>query len=98
MQTKKTLEDRLNGLKQGARWFQVLATVLLVLGLVQLSGGGLTLLTLLRPGQGWGAPLTSAASAALNGLMYLAFAWFARRVGDAFSSIVDVICELGEIV
>jgi drug/metabolite transporter (DMT)-like permease len=94
----ESLQGRLGNLEQGARWFQVLGVVLVVLGIVGVVGGGLKLLLLLQPGSQWAEVLVGAASTASDGVIYLVLGWFARRAGDAFTSIVAVIRELGEIV
>jgi hypothetical protein len=98
MNDDRLLRDKLGSIEQGARWFHVLAVVLLVIGCVALGGGALQLLGLLGARSDWTRILSHVWSAAFGALHYFILAWLARRAADAFTSIAALIRELGEIV
>jgi hypothetical protein len=98
MDNAEVLHTKLGDIERGARWFHVLAVVLVVFGCIGVGGGALKLLRLLRDDSVWTAVLSGAWTTAFGALPYFLLAWLARRAADAFTTIAALIREIGEIV
>jgi hypothetical protein len=92
------LQAKLGKIEQGARGFQVLAVVLLVIGCVGVGGGALGLLHLAHRHFAWAATLAWALRLVFGALPYFLVSWLARRVADALTTIASLIREIQEIV
>ncbi len=98
MEEATDLQGKLGNIERGARSFQILAVVLLVIGCVGLGGGALQLLALLGRHAVWTDVLADTARTAFGALQYFLLAFLARRAADGFATIGELIREIGEIV
>lgn len=98
MEQAAGLQSKLGNIERGARSFQILAVVLVVIGCVGIGGGALKLLELLGRDAVWTDVLADALRTAFGALQYFLLAWLARRAAEGFVTIADLIREIGEIV
>jgi hypothetical protein len=98
METMETLKSRLAQLEKTDRAFRSVGVVLVVLGCVVFGGGALRLLASALSQAPVLTVMRDLEEVVFRSAIYFLLAWVARRIAEAFRSIVTLIQEVGEIV